>query len=109
MVKTAVDYMRRYDPCFIWDIVEEIETQTVGKGEAIMTPALRSSLEEEREKGLLQGKQEGRMEGMSAGMEKGRQELILNMLKEKADLAFISKVTGLSVKKLKQFKNGDSE
>ena len=74
LIKTAVDYMRRYDPCFAWDIVEEIETQTVGKGEAIMTPALRSSLEEEREKGLLQGKQEGRMEGIQKGLLQGKQE-----------------------------------
>ena len=58
-------------------------------------------------------KEEGRQEGIRQGMQQGMQakgrEIVLNMLKEKADLAFISKVTGLSVKKLKQFKNGESE
>ena len=38
------------------------------------------------------------------GLQKGRQELILNMLKEKADVQFIAKVTGLSVKEIKNFK-----
>ena len=41
--------------------------------------------------------------------EKGQQErnteVILNMLKEKADLSFISKVTGLSEKEIKKLKN----
>ena len=78
-----------------------------------MAPLLQYSLDEAREKGLKQGMRKGRLEGMSAGIEKGmekeRQQVVLNMLKEKADLAFISKVTGLSVKKLKQFKNGNSE
>ena len=65
--------------------------------------------EEGRQEGIRQGIQQGMQQGMSAGIEKGRQELILSMLKKSADLNFISEVTGLSVKKLKQFKNGDSE
>ena len=128
LIKTAVDYMRRYDPCFIWDIVEEIETQTVGKGEAIMTPALRSSLEEEREKGLqkglLQGKQEGRVEGIQKGllqgMQKGRtegkmegrmerdKEVIAKMLKKNLQISVISEVTGLSRAQIKKLQNGSS-
>ena len=90
LVKTAVDYMRRYDPCFAWDIVEEIETQTVGKGEAIMTPALRSSLEE------------ARMEGK---MERDK-EVIARMLQEKMQISVISKVTGLSRAQIKKLQNG---
>ena len=105
----AVDYVRRYDPNFTWNIIQELEIQTVRKGERIMTPLLQSSLDEAREEGMRKGRLAGKKEGMSAGMEKGRQELILNMLKEKANLAFISKVTGLSVKKLKKLKNGNSE
>ena len=101
LVMLAVDYVRRYDQSFTWNIIQELEIQTVRKGERIMTPLLQSSLDEAREEGMRKG--------MSAGMEKGRQELILNMLKEKANLAFISKVTGLSVKKLKKLKNGNSE
>ena len=51
-------------------------------------------------------KEKGRWEGRQEGMQKGMQTVALNMLQEKADLIFISKVTGLSVKKLK---NGDLE
>ena len=68
-------------------------------------------MQEGMEKGWQEGRQEGRQEGMQKGMEKGMQargkEIVLNMLKEKADLTFISKVTGLSIKKLKKFKNGN--
>ncbi len=121
LIMLAVDYVRRYDQSFTWNIIQEIESKTVGKGELIMTPLLQSSLDEAREEGMSVGMRKGRLagkkEGMSAGMEKGRQEgrqerdkeVILNMLKEKANLAFISKVTGLSVKKLKKLKNGNSE
>ena len=42
--------------------------------------------------------------------EEGRQErdkeIVLNMLKKKTDIAFISEVTGLSEKEIKQLKNG---
>ena len=47
-------------------------------------------------------KEKGRWEGER----KGRQEVVLNMLKEKADISFISKVTGLSEKEIKKLKNG---
>ena len=47
-----------------------------------------------------------REEGLAQGMEKGRQEVILNMLKEKTDISFISKVTGLSIEEIKKLKNG---
>ena len=57
---------------------------------------------EERRKGIKQG--------MQQGMQKGRQErdreVILNMLKEKADISFVAKVTGLSEKEIKKLKNG---
>ena len=109
LIDTAVDYVRRYDPHFTWDIIEEIATQTVGKGEA-MTPALRSSLEEEREKGLLQGKQEGRMEGIQKGRMEGKmaekQAVIAKMLKKNLQISVISEVTGLSKAQIKKLQNG---
>ena len=65
------------------------------------------------EKGIL--KQGGLMQdvietieekGRWKGRKEGRQEVILNMLKEKADISFISKVTGLPEKEIKKLKNG---
>ena len=60
-----------------------------------------------------EGRQEGRQEGWQKGLQKGlqeglqkRNEVILNMLKNKLDISMISKVTGLSVKEIKKFKNG---
>ena len=68
---------------------------------------------EGRQEGLAQGMEKGLAEGMEKGMEKGRQEgrterdkeVILNMLKEKTDINFISKVTGLSIEEIKKLKN----
>ena len=58
-----------------------------------------------RAEGHAKGHAKGRAEGRAEGREKEKQEVALNMLKEKADLTFISKVTGLSVKKLNKLKN----
>ena len=66
-----------------------------------MTPALRSSLEEEREKELLQGIQKGRTEGKMAE----KQAMIARMLQEKMQISIISEVTGLSVDEINKFKN----
>ena len=71
-------------------------------------------LAEGRQEGLAEGTQKGRQEGRQEGLAEGRQEgrterdkeVILNMLKEKADINFISKITGLPVKEIKKLKNG---
>ncbi len=52
------------------------------------------------------GRWEGRKEGIKEGIKEGQNQVILNMLKEKADIAFISKVTGLSEKAIRKLKNG---
>ena len=49
-------------------------------------------------------KEKGRWEGERKGLKKGRQEVVLNMLKEKADISFISKITGLSEKEIQKLK-----
>ena len=59
-----------------------------------------------REKYLWEGRQEGEKEGLQKGRHARNREVILNMLKEKADISFISKVTGLSEKEIKKLKNG---
>ena len=49
---------------------------------------------------------DGWQKGLKQGEQKKRNEVILNMLKNKLDISMISKVTGLSVKEIKKFKNG---
>jgi len=49
-----------------------------------------------RKKGFEQGRQEGLQEGM--------QKIALNLLKEKTDIAFISKITGFSKEEIKKLK-----
>ncbi len=50
-------------------------------------------------------KEEIRWEGRWEGRLERDKELILNMLKEKADFSFISKVTGLPIREIKKLKN----
>ena len=50
-------------------------------------------------------KEKGRWEGERKGRKERDKEVVLNMLKEKADIAFIAKVTGLSEKEIKKLKN----
>ena len=53
-------------------------------------------------------KEKGRWEGERKGRQEGRKErnkeIVLNMLTEKADISFISKVTGLSEKEIQKLK-----
>jgi len=49
-------------------------------------------------------KEKGRQEGMQEGIQKGRQEIVLNMLKEKVEMAFISKITGFSKEEIEKLK-----
>ena len=55
-------------------------------------------------------KEKGRWEGERKGRKEGRQEerkqIVLNMLKKKTDIAFISEVTGLSEKEIRKLKSG---
>ena len=51
-------------------------------------------------------REEGREEGRQKGRQERDKEVVLNMLKEKMDLAFICKVMGLSEKEVRNFKNG---
>ena len=50
-------------------------------------------------------KEEGRLEGIKKGRQERDKEVILNMLKKKADITFISQVTGLSEKAIIKLKN----
>ena len=50
-------------------------------------------------------REEARQEGWQKGQQAGRQAIILNMLKEKANMDFICKVTGLSEEEINKLKN----
>ena len=62
--------------------------------------------EKGRWEGMRKGRQEGMQEGMQKGMQEGQKQIILNMLKKKADISFISEMTGLPAKEIKKLKNG---
>ena len=101
LVDRAVDYIRRFDPHFSWEIVKEVD-QTIKEKEGRVMPPLQISLDEAMEKGVKKGWHKGHKEGMQQGM----QQVVLNMLKKQADMAFISEVTGLSMEEINKLKNG---
>ena len=59
--------------------------------------------EEIKQRGVL----EGRKQGMQQGREKERCQVILSMLQKKADVAFISEVTGLPEAEIIKLKISD--
>ncbi len=61
-----------------------------------------------KEKGRWEGERKGLRKGRQEGRQERDKEVILNMLKEKADIAFIAKVTGLSENAIRKLKNGSS-
>ena len=48
---------------------------------------------------------EGWKEGIQKGIKKSQNQVILNILKDKTDISFTSKVTSLSEKAIKKLKN----
>ena len=60
--------------------------------------------EEGRWEGMQEGIQKGRQEGIQKGRQENQRELIMNMLKKKMDISFISEVTGLSKEKILKLK-----
>ena len=50
-------------------------------------------------------KEKGRWEGLRKGRQERDKEVVLSMLKEKMNISVIAKVTGLSEKEIKKFKN----
>ncbi|AJQ52517.1 Rpn family recombination-promoting nuclease/putative transposase [Rickettsia conorii] len=52
------------------------------------------------DEGIAQGMQIGRSEGMQIGEAKGKYEVAKNMLNAGSDIAFISKVTGISIQEI---------
>ena len=63
LVSQALDYMRRYDSHFDWNIIQELEQSVLRKGETAMVTLLQGSLDEAREKGLKQGIRKGMSSG----------------------------------------------
>ena len=84
----------------LWQTVEQelVEKGIFKKGGYMDT--LQYMREREQMKGLRKGRKEGRQEGR----QEGRKEVILNMLKKKADISFIAEVTGVPVKEIKKLK-----
>ena len=58
----------------------------------------RFAIKQGHEEGFKQGREEGRKEGK----EEGKELVIINMLGEKTDYDFISKVTGKTVEEIKK-------
>ena len=58
--------------------------------------------EKMEERGIQKGKQEGILEGKQEGKIEGKQDIALRMLNEGVELAFISRVTDLSLADLER-------
>ncbi len=87
----------------VWEKAEKllVEAGTLKKG-----GLMQDVREIIKEKGRWEGERKGRREGRQEGRQERDKEVVLNMLKEKADISFIAKVTGLSEKAIKKLKNG---
>ena len=61
--------------------------------------------DEGKREGYDDGYDFGVTDGISLGIEQAKIEMVRNMLKENASIDFISKVSGLSLDKIKEIKN----
>ena len=100
LILSVIDYVR-VAAGVSRQMLKRIEQEAAKKG--LLTKGgimdVREDLREELREELIE-------EIRQKAMQKKEQAVILNMLKEKADIAFISKVTGLPEQEIKKFKNG---
>ncbi|MBC6415747.1 MAG: hypothetical protein GDA46_05070, partial [Bdellovibrionales bacterium] len=89
----------------IWGATEKllIEEGILTRG-GLMQDVIGVIKEEGLQEGIQRGMQRGMEKGMQKGRQEGRKEIVLNMLKEKVEIAFISKITGFSKKEIEKIK-----
>ena len=103
----TMEYVYQYNSFFTWRVIkEEIKKTLKKKEDRFMAGLLETARNEARQEGLQTGRQEGLQTGRQEGLQEGRQEVVLNMLQKKADISFISEVTGVSEQEIKKLKNG---
>ena len=103
------DYLWSSVPGMTGELWRELEYEAVRRG--IFTKGGFMDIREHfKEEGRQEGIQKGMKRGIQKGVQQGRQEerqkrdreVVLNMLKEKMEIAFICKVTGLSEEEIKK-------
>ena len=104
LISKVVAYIQEYDSNFSWNILQEIEEETIPEKEGRVMSLFQHTVDEACKKSHIKGRQEGIQEGMQQGMQQERQQVVLNMLKKQADMAFIAEVTGLSEEEIKKLK-----
>ncbi|MBC6414770.1 MAG: hypothetical protein GDA46_00005 [Bdellovibrionales bacterium] len=93
-----VEYLRKNtDIMKIWGATEKLLIE-----EGILTEG--GIMENVRESIKAEGMQEGLQKGRQEGLQEGMQKIALNLLKEKVEIAFISKITGFSKEEIKKLK-----
>ena len=95
------DYLWATVPGMTKDLWERVERTAVGKG--IFSKGGYMNVKEYIRE---EARQEGLQQGLQTGRRQERQQVVLNMLKEKIDIPSICKVTGLSEEEIKKLKNG---
>ena len=63
---------------------------------------IQKGMQQGKQEGILEGEAKGKQEGKAKGIEQGKQDIALRMLNEGVELAFIAKVTDLSLADLKR-------
>jgi len=85
--------------------IEDIDSFVESSIEQLSSP-IRSEMmtfaEKMEERGIQKGMQKGMLEGEARGKQEGKQDIALKMLNEGVELAFISKVTDLSLADLRR-------
>lgn len=102
--ENRINFIRRYKSmCENEEIITAYEKDMYEKQirDSIMREAKENGMEEGRAEGFEQGIEQGKSEGF----EQGKEEIVKQMLKEKIPYETISKVSGLSIQKIKNLEN----
>ena len=108
LVVKAINYAQKYNRKLTLKVMGDLEEKVMGTKKGTATSLLQMSLDEERARGVVQGREQGIKQGiergvkqgiergMERGIEQGRETVALKMLEKGADISFISQCTLLS-------------
>ena len=98
-------YLLQYNPELAKGLLDEVSkdvTEELG-GKNIMFDFITEFAQKNLQTGKQEGLQEGRQEGLQKGRQEGRQEVILKLLKADMSVEKVSRITGFSKEKIRNF------
>ena len=108
LIQKIADYISRCNPKFTFDVIRKIEEKSIPEELRVMS-ALQCTLDEEREKGIQQGREEYREEIRKEVQKEKSKKIALRMIQDGLGLKTITLYTGLTLEEVEKLQKEDKK